>query len=160
MAKPPIPEPSAGALINIAHQICAATNETLKENAASWKELDPAAQSAFVAAAHWHWNIHHEVKMENSCLRALAAKHGCVYGHQKDGVCSLGYPGCACADDLMCWGEERMPTYGAEKLALVSQLEQAKSLLSLILDELPVNRDWLNPTWEQAAREMATSPSE
>ena len=41
-----------------------------------------------------------KLSKENTALRALVAKHTCVYGHNKDGVCELGYPGCACADDI------------------------------------------------------------
>lgn len=50
------------------------------------------------------------LRKENDALRALAAVRGCVYGYQNPaGVCSLGYPGCACMDDLvatMVWSPE------------------------------------------------------
>ena len=42
-------------------------------------------------------------EMENVHLRVTAQKVGCPYGHrdQETGACVLGYPGCACMDDVM-----------------------------------------------------------
>lgn len=42
-----------------------------------------------------------DLEKENTVLRVMAAKAGCPYGHAPDGYCTLGYPGCACADDAM-----------------------------------------------------------
>lgn len=40
---------------------------------------------------------------ENAHLRVVAQKVECPYGHRADnGACMLGYPGCACMDDLIC----------------------------------------------------------
>jgi hypothetical protein len=43
-----------------------------------------------------------ELKAENTALRAIVAKVECVYGYRdpESGACKLGYPGCACADDI------------------------------------------------------------
>lgn len=39
---------------------------------------------------------------ENTILRGLAQKVECPHKQRGgDGVCRMGYPGCACADDLM-----------------------------------------------------------
>jgi len=39
---------------------------------------------------------------ENVHLRLIHQKGGCPYGHASEtGGCALGYPGCACMDDLM-----------------------------------------------------------
>ena len=50
------------------------------------------------------------LERENAHLRLIHARFGCPYGHG-DPVrgCSLGYPGCACADDIMAmasWSPE------------------------------------------------------
>jgi len=47
-----------------------------------------------------------DVLKENTILRAEVVKlGGCMYGYKKPGehmnTCILGFPGCACADDLM-----------------------------------------------------------
>ena len=49
-----------------------------------------------------------ELKKENTYLRAFHAKQACAYGHNKDGVCQLGYPGCVCADDMLVFDEEHV----------------------------------------------------
>lgn len=41
------------------------------------------------------------LERENAHLRAIAQNVLCVYGHRKEGSCELGYPGCACMDDLI-----------------------------------------------------------
>jgi len=42
------------------------------------------------------------LNMENAHLRVIAQKIGCPYGHRNEnGACKLGYPGCACMDDLL-----------------------------------------------------------
>jgi hypothetical protein len=39
---------------------------------------------------------------ENAHLRVVAQKVECPYGHRaSNGACILGYPGCACMDDLI-----------------------------------------------------------
>lgn len=46
---------------------------------------------------------------ENAHLRIVHQKFGCPYGHNAKGFCELGYPGCACMDDLMAmssWAPE------------------------------------------------------
>ena len=47
------------------------------------------------------------IKDENTALRVIAQKVQCVYGMKKDGHCQLGYPGCACADDIVVFDMER-----------------------------------------------------
>lgn len=49
--------------------------------------------------------------MENAHLRVTVQKVGCPYGHRdpETGACVLGYPGCACMDDIMAtaaWSPE------------------------------------------------------
>jgi hypothetical protein len=43
------------------------------------------------------------LERENTHLRGIVATSNvCVYGHRlPDGICSLGYPGCACEDDIV-----------------------------------------------------------
>lgn len=42
------------------------------------------------------------IERENTHLRVLAASVRCPYGHRTVGAtCDLGYPGCACMDDLL-----------------------------------------------------------
>lgn len=44
-----------------------------------------------------------QLQKENDYLRAIVARKECAYGHRlPNGICKLGYPGCACADDIMC----------------------------------------------------------
>jgi hypothetical protein len=39
---------------------------------------------------------------ENAHLRVVAQNVACPYGHRaSNGACVLGYPGCACADDII-----------------------------------------------------------
>lgn len=43
-----------------------------------------------------------KLERENTHLRIMAASVRCPYGHRTvGGSCELGYPGCACMDDLM-----------------------------------------------------------
>lgn len=50
------------------------------------------------------------MQRENAHLRLKMQAEGCPYGHQGEGGgCELGYPGCACMDDLMAmmaWSPE------------------------------------------------------
>lgn len=42
------------------------------------------------------------LELENHHLRVMAASVRCPYGHRAvGGSCELGYPGCACMDDLV-----------------------------------------------------------
>jgi hypothetical protein len=42
------------------------------------------------------------LRRENTHLRAMVGKVECPYGHRlPTGFCALGYPGCACEDDLV-----------------------------------------------------------
>lgn len=60
---------------------------------------------------------------ENTTLRALVATRKCVYGHNQKGEgCELGYPGCACADDLLVFDMERSPKAGKTIQALRKEL--------------------------------------
>lgn len=79
-----------------------------------------------------------QLRNENDTLRVLAARVECPYGHRTaTGSCRLGYPGCACMDDLMV-AVERYPedTEGAanERLkrraeAVEAELKRVKGLL-------------------------------
>jgi hypothetical protein len=54
-------------------------------------------------------------------------KHECPYGHRlPDGVCKLGYPGCACADDAACHEDETVRCIIQEHNQLKAQLEQER----------------------------------
>lgn len=53
------------------------------------------------------------LKDENTALRAYSAKFGCAYGMKGPHGCSLGYPGCACADDILVFDMERGAKVGA-----------------------------------------------
>lgn len=69
-----------------------------------------------------------QLETENAALRALLAQHTCVYGYRSDaGVCALGYPGCACADDLVVWDAERSQTLGAEMEALRARIKELEA---------------------------------
>jgi hypothetical protein len=49
------------------------------------------------------------LERENAHLRLVHQKGGCPYGHASKNGCELGYPGCACMDDMlamMAWGPE------------------------------------------------------
>jgi hypothetical protein len=55
----------------------------------SWAEID--ATRARLA----------EVERENAVLRGLLVQYQCPYGEKSLGECSRGFPGCACADDML-----------------------------------------------------------
>jgi hypothetical protein len=68
-----------------------------------------------------------QLKKENTALRAIVVKHECPYGHRlPDGVCKLGYPGCACADDAACHEDETVRCIIQEHNQLKAQLEQER----------------------------------
>ena len=49
---------------------------------------------------------------ENAHLRVVAQAVACPYGHRSaSGACDLGYPGCACMDDLL-WAADFTPATG------------------------------------------------
>ena len=72
-------------------------------------------------------------RKENTILRGLVqcnSEWKCTYGHQVDGKplvsmsqCPSGFPGCGCADDLICGQEESFR-------ALVEELEAARAELA------------------------------
>jgi hypothetical protein len=73
-----------------------------------------------------------ELGKENSALRVMVVKHECPYGHRnKDGVCNLGYPGCACADDVFCFENEHGRTLIQERDQLKAHVERLKIALAL-----------------------------
>jgi hypothetical protein len=61
-----------------------------------------------------------EAERENTALRAMQVGVKCAYGYKNaDGVCALGYPGCACMDDLcatMEWGPDDLHAQANRRL--------------------------------------------
>lgn len=79
------------------------------------------------------------LQKENDALRALIAKHECIYGHRNvKGVCELGYPGCACMDDLvatMQWSPE--DEGAAANKRLLDRAEAAEAELKKLKSTFP-----------------------
>lgn len=48
------------------------------------------------------------LETEVNTLRAYISKDKCPYGMQKDGVCTVGIPGCGCMDDVMAWESSKI----------------------------------------------------
>lgn len=89
-----------------------------------------------------------QLKDENTTLRAISSKHGCVYGMQSEsGGCQLGYPGCACADDLLIFDTERSAKVG-------SALQKIRGALTY-LETLPLITTTQSPEYVQAAIKSA-----
>jgi hypothetical protein len=60
--------------------------------------------------------------MENAHLRVVAQNVLCPYGHRaSNGACVLGYPGCACMDDLMAL-LAFMPPEGSRDMQALNRL--------------------------------------
>lgn len=77
------------------------------------------------------------LKQENAHLRVMAASVRCPYGHRSvGGSCELGYPGCACMDDLLalqswCPEDEDKPV-----VRLGQRLRQAEAQFLTAADKL------------------------
>jgi hypothetical protein len=72
------------------------------------------------------------LKKENSVLRGLVQHNPawkCTYGHQIDSMakCPQGFPGCGCADDLMCGEDEAFKAVVAEGNVLIARLAQEEA---------------------------------
>jgi hypothetical protein len=98
-----------------------------------------------------------EAERENTALRAMQVGVKCAYGYKNaDGVCALGYPGCACMDDLcatMEWGPDDLHAQANRRLlerATQAERErdeckrdaaQNKMGLGFALDRLVINSE-------------------
>lgn len=74
------------------------------------------------------------LEKENTFLRVKAQAVGCPYGNtHENGACKSGYPGCACADDLMAL--QVLSEEDEQKVAvrLRRRLEAAEDLLSMAM---------------------------
>jgi len=71
---------------------------------------------------------------EIDTLRAYICRDNkCPYGMQKDGVCTVGIPGCACMDDVSAWESSKMdPLVWAISEALDSNQGWRKSAIKVI----------------------------
>jgi hypothetical protein len=63
-------------------------------------ELESALFVASLMLAAQHGRLE-EFGRENAHLRVVAQRVACPYGHRHAGGCELGYPGCACMDDII-----------------------------------------------------------
>lgn len=76
------------------------------------------------------------LRIENTILRVLAAKTQCLYGHRDaSGVCSRGYPGCACADDLVALDAQQtseLQQLRVDEVQLRQSLKHARDLAGYV----------------------------
>lgn len=106
--------------------------------------LDAVADPATRARLAVFFDAYDSMDRENTHLRVKLQAEGCPYGHASAGTgCELGYPGCACMDDLMAmqsWSPEdeaRAAVRISRRLFATEQaldgLRQAATGLALIL---------------------------
>jgi hypothetical protein len=91
------------------------------------------------------------IKDENTALRAIAVKVQCVYGMTKDGVCQLGFPGCACADDVLCWDMERSAKVGEALQRIRKSLVTLETLPLILTGNLPT-QDFIKTSISNATK--------
>jgi phosphoglycolate phosphatase-like HAD superfamily hydrolase len=84
-----------------------------------------------------------DVQKENTALRALVAKQQCVYGYSKNGVCKLGYPGCACADDIAALAMDSDGAVARMKKRYEEQIADLRERLTRADDEVMSYRSGL-----------------
>lgn len=76
-------------------------------------------------------------RKENDALRAMQVGVKCAYGYRmENGACQLGYPGCACMDDLcatMEWGPDDLHAQANKRLQ--ERAERAEAALHEIAEE-------------------------
>jgi hypothetical protein len=106
---------------------------------------------------------------ENTHLRLKMQDQGCPYGHAVDGQgCALGYPGCACMDDLMAmasWSPEdedkaavRLGRRLQETTQLLDTAQQTLVGAALVLEAHHCEPDTVATCRQMAARRVSVPP--
>jgi len=76
-----------------------------------------------------------EARRENTYIRGQLTSVKCPYGHKlPSGVCSLGYPGCACADDWFAAQDEMHRAMVDRLAALAKERDEARRELAEVSD--------------------------
>jgi hypothetical protein len=77
------------------------------------------------------------LERENAHLRIMAASVRCPYGHRDvSGSCELGYPGCACMDDLLALQSWCPEDEQKAVVRLGKRVAEAESQFTTAADEL------------------------
>ena len=78
------------------------------------------------------------ITKENTYLRGQLQSVKCPYGHKNEsGVCSLGYPGCACADDWFVAQDEMHRDIVARLAAVTAERDTLKIKLNSLCPNQP-----------------------
>lgn len=130
MTAPDLPLDEAAANIQRARDRALLISQQDSDAPKLTQRLDAQAMATLVAGFDALRARVAELEKENTTIRALLVKYECPYGEKSLGECSRGFPGCACADDMLAtasWCPEDEDKAAVRLGRRVAELEQERA---------------------------------